>query len=272
MAQRQRTPQQKHRPLIPEDERELLRIAGLSAAQALALRDPSRLVRLFMDEKTAKRAEGLCAKLAADHKPYRVIGQDELSKLAGTPMHGGVLALARPKALLQFDAHEAKAWAAEGKPVAVLDGVGNPHNLGAIARTLAFFGIKRLLLSDHPGQALPSDAAYRIAEGGLEWLDLIRAERFPLPLKRLREAGFFVIGTALDEKSKSLTEVMGWARKRPIAFVLGNEETGLPKHSQAECDALAVIPGSGHVQSLNVAATAAILAFLVQEQASRKRA
>lgn len=262
MAQRPRTPQQKHRPLIPDAERELLRVAGLSAVQALAERDPARLVRLFMDEKAAKKAESLCAKLAADHKPYRVIGQDELSKLAGTPMHGGVLALAKPKALLQFDAHEAKSWVGEGKPIAVLDGVGNPHNLGAIARTLAFFGIKRLLLSDSPGQALPSDAAYRIAEGGFEWLDVVQAPRFPLPLKRLKEAGFFVVGTALSEKSRPLTEVMGWAKKRPIAFVLGNEEKGLGSHAMSECDALAVIPGAGSVQSLNVAATAAIMAFL----------
>jgi TrmH RNA methyltransferase len=252
--------------MIPEAERDLVRIAGLSAVTALAERDPERISRLFMDERTAKKAANLCAKLAASHKPYRTIDTEELNKLAGTPMHGGVLALAKPKQLGTFDAHAAKDWAKEGKPVVVLDGVGNPHNLGAIARTLAFFGIPRLLLSDHPGQAQPSDAAYRIAEGGLEWLDIIQAPRFPLPLKRLKEAGFFVIGTALDDKSKSLKDVLPWARKRPIAFVLGNEETGLPKHSQAECDALAVIPGSGHVQSLNVSATAAIVAYFATEK------
>lgn len=266
MAQRPRTPQQKHRPLVPEAERDLLRIAGLSAVAALIERDPERVVRLFMEERTAKKATALCAKLATSHKPYRTLDGEELSKLAGTPMHGGVLALAKPKPLASFDAHAAKDWVKDGKPLVVLDGVGNPHNLGAIARTLAFFGVERLLLSDHPGQALPSDAAYRIAEGGLEWLQIIKAERFPLPLKRLKEAGFFVIGTALDEKSKPLSEVLPWARKRPIAFVLGNEETGLPKHSQAECDALAVIPGSGHVQSLNVAATTAIVAYLASKK------
>lgn len=266
MAQRPKTPQQKHRPLVPEAERDLVRIAGLSAVTALVERDPARVMRLFMDERTAKKAVALCAKLAASHKPYRTLDGEELSKLAGTPMHGGVLALAKPKPLGIFDPHAAKEWAATGKPLVVLDGVGNPHNLGAIARTLSFFGIERLLLSDHPGQAVPSDAAYRIAEGGLEWLEIIRAERFPLPLKRLKEAGYFVIGTALDEKSKPLSDVLPWARKRPIAFVLGNEETGLPKHSQSECDALAVIPGSGHVQSLNVAATAAIIAYLAAKK------
>ncbi|TAN56510.1 MAG: RNA methyltransferase [Rhodospirillales bacterium] len=262
MTQRPRTPQQKHRPLIPEAERDLFRIAGLSAVTALAEREPERIARLFQDERTAKKTEALCVRLAALHKPYRTLETEELTKLAGTPMHGGILALAKPKPLGSFDAHAAKDWAKEGKPLMVLDGVGNPHNLGAIARTLGFFGFGRLLLSDHPGQALPSDAAYRIAEGGFEWLELIHAPRFPLPLKRLKEAGFFVVGTALGEGAKPLPEVLGWARKRPIALVLGNEETGLPKHSQAECDALAVIPGSGHVQSLNVAATAAIVAYL----------
>ncbi|CAA6605657.1 RNA methyltransferase [Rhodospirillaceae bacterium LM-1] len=270
MAQRPKTPQQKHRPTVPEAERDLLRISGLSAVTALVERDPARVSRLFMDERTAKKATALCAKLAEGHKPYRTLDGEELTKLAGTPMHGGILALAKPRTVASFDAHAAKDWAKEGKSIMVLDGVGNPHNLGAIARTLAFFGIERLLLSDHPGQAQPSDAAYRIAEGGLEWLEIIKAERFPLPLKRLKEAGFFVIGTALEAGSKPLAEVLGWARKRPIAFVLGNEETGLPKHSQAECDALAVIPGSGHVQSLNVAATAAIVAFLAAQGNPRR--
>jgi TrmH RNA methyltransferase len=249
--------------MIPEAERDLLRIAGLSAALALAECAPDRLVRLFLDDKAVKKAAPLCAKLAELHKPYRTLDADELTKLAGTPMHGGVLAIAKPKPLGIFDAHAAKEWASEGRPLLVLDGVGNPHNLGAIARSLAFFGIPRLLLSDHPAQALPSDAAYRIAEGGLERLEILRAEKFPLPLKRLKEAGFFVIGTSLSERSKPLPEVLAWARKRPIAFVLGNEEHGLSKQAEAECDALAIVKGAGHVQSLNVAATAAILSYLV---------
>ncbi|MBF0356437.1 MAG: RNA methyltransferase [Alphaproteobacteria bacterium] len=257
-----RTAKQIHRPPIPEAERDLVRIAGFAAVAALVEKDPNRLVRLFMDERTAKKAEALCAKLAPLHKPYRTIDAEELAKLAGTPMHGGLLALAKPKPLGLFDPNAARDWVKEGKPLMVLDGVGNPHNLGAIARSLAFFGVPRLLLSDHPGQAQPSEAAYRIAEGGLEWVEVMSAPRFPLPLKRLKEAGFFVLGTALGEGAKPLKEVLPWARKRPIALGLGNEETGLPKHSQAECDALAVISGSGQVQSLNVAATAAILAYL----------
>ena len=58
------------------------------------------------------------------------------------------------------------------KLLLVLDGIGNPHNLGAIARSAAFFGVRRHAARRGAGQALPSDAAYRVAEGGLEYLDV----------------------------------------------------------------------------------------------------
>src|SRR5262249_49922314 len=67
--------------------------------------------------------------------------------------------------------------ASDRQPLLILDGVSNPHNLGAIARTAAFFGLPRMVLSDHPAQALPSDASYRVSEGGLEHLELHRAAR-----------------------------------------------------------------------------------------------
>ena len=167
----------------------------------------------------------------------------------GTP---GAGAPARP--VLPFDSEEAKRWAQAGEPLLLLDGVGNPHNLGAIVRTMAFFGLKRLVLSDHPGQALPSEAAYRVAEGGFEYITLYRADRFATQLKRLSPA-FRVVGTALGDH-RPLGRLKG---PPPAALVLGNEEVGLRPETLKACAELATIPGSGWVQSLNVSATAAIL-------------
>jgi TrmH RNA methyltransferase len=58
-------------------------------------------------------------------------------------------------------------WARDGKPILVLDGVGNPHNLGAIARSAAFLGVERVVLADRAEQAVPSDASYRSRKAGL---------------------------------------------------------------------------------------------------------
>ncbi|MBM3507254.1 MAG: RNA methyltransferase, partial [Alphaproteobacteria bacterium] len=165
-----------------------------------------------------------------------------------------------------FDARTAGAqWATEGgtdrRPLLLLDGVGNPQNLGAIARTAAFFGLPRLVLSDHPGQALPSDAAYRISEGGLEHMDVYRSAGFARDLRALREH-YLVVGTAAQGGGAWPAALGGPAHagdQRPGALVLGNEEQGLPRATLAACEAVVTIPGGGAVQSLNVAATAAIL-------------
>jgi TrmH RNA methyltransferase len=149
----------------------------------------------------------------------------------------------------------APAWARERKLLLMLDGIGNPHNLGAIVRTAAFFGLSRIVLSDHPAQALPSDASYRVAEGGLEFVELYRAQRFAQVLARLRKSHRLIAAAA--EAGQPLATLS--KSDKPFALILGNEERGLSRATLDACDAIVTIPGAGHVQSLNVAASAAIL-------------
>src|SRR5262249_4859623 len=126
-----------------------------------------------------------CAALARAHKPFRLVGGNELDRIAGTPLHGGIVAIARPQPIHPLDPDAAAQWARDRQALLILDGVSNPHNLGAIARTAAFFGLPRMVLSDHPAQALPSDASHRVSEGGLEHLELYRAARLAQAIKRL---------------------------------------------------------------------------------------
>ena len=127
---------------------------------------------------------------------------DELARIAGTPMHGSIVAFATPKAVTALDVEAAQRlasqWARAGDHILVLDGVSNPHNLGAIARTAAFFGLRRIVLADRPGQALPSDAAHRVARGGLDMLDLYQAADLPAVLKALA-VEYIVFGAALGD-------------------------------------------------------------------------
>jgi RNA methyltransferase, TrmH family len=235
-------------------QRTLLRVCGLAAVGALCERDPGRVERLYFEPRLRGQVGPFCNALARAHKPYREVGAAELARIAGTVLHGGVAAIARPRPLAAFDAAMVQGWARDGKPLLVLDGVGNPHNLGAIARTAAFFGIDRMLLADHPDQALPSDASYRVAEGGLEHVALYRA-RLPQGLNELRQ-GYRIIGSALG-KGGPFAPGGG----KPPALVLGNEETGIAPETLAVCDEIVTIPGSGRVQSLNVAAAAAVLIY-----------
>jgi RNA methyltransferase, TrmH family len=235
--------------------RKLLRVGGLPAVSALFAVAPERVEQLYFDQRMKAHAAGFCAKLARMRKPYRQVGADELERVAGTILHGGIVALAQPRPVSPLDPVMAKAWAASGQLLLLLDGVGNPHNLGAIVRTAAFFGVPRVVLSDHPAQAGPSDASYRVAEGGLEYVELFRGFRFAQMLRALRES--YRIVAAAPDNGKPVAALR--PGKRPFALILGNEERGLPHATLEACEEIVTIPGCGLVQSLNVAATAAIL-------------
>ncbi|HXZ00471.1 MAG TPA: RNA methyltransferase [Stellaceae bacterium] len=238
-----------------KDQRMLQRVAGLPAVAALFATRPQQVERLFFDERMKGAVGSFCAALAQARKPYRLVGEDELARVAGSVMHGGVVAVAEPRPVLPLDPAEAAGWARDGVALLLLDGVGNPHNLGAIARSAAFFGVKRLVLSDHPAQAAPSDASYRVAEGGLEHLTVYRATNFASALRRLAQS-YRVLGTALERG----TDLAALApAPRPTALVLGNEETGLPQATLRACDEIVTIAGTGPVQSLNVSVSAGIL-------------
>ncbi|HVI50870.1 MAG TPA: RNA methyltransferase [Candidatus Sulfotelmatobacter sp.] len=238
----------------PPRQPDLIRVAGLPAVQALFAQRGRDVERLFYEDRFRTEVGGFCKFLAARRKPYRMVETDELTKVAGTPHHGGIVAVARPRPMESLTPALARSWADAKKPLLLLDGVGNPHNLGAIIRSMAFFGLEHLIVSEHPGQAGLSESAHRVAEGGLDWVSVHRAP-FPQAVSDLATAGYRVIGTAL-EGAQTFAEL---PRDKPLAILLGNEETGVPDASLKACSGIVKLPGSGHVQSLNVAATAAIL-------------
>ena len=241
-----------------------MKVAGLSAVSALFKAAPDRVLRLFYDDKHLGEVGDFCALMARTRKPYRKVEGEELSRIAGTVLHGGVVAIAEPKAETHLTLEGLCRLAVKERVLFLLDGVGNPHNVGAIARSLAFFGWGSLILSDHPGQAGLSDAAYRVAEGGLDHLEIYRVKE----LRRLLMAvkpGMKVIGTALGSDPLKLDRLA--QDPVPKIILLGHEETGLSKGILDVCDLRLTLEGSGALQSLNVSATAAILAYGLQRPA-----
>jgi RNA methyltransferase, TrmH family len=234
----------------------LVRVAGLPAVTALFATTPSRVERLFFADELKSSVGTFCTMLARARKPYRLVASEELERIAGSVLHGGIVALMQPRPISDFDPAELTG-ARDARLLLLLDGISNPHNLGAIARTAAFFGLPRIVLSDHSAQALPSGASYRVAEGGLEYVELYRGVGFIQTLGKLRHSHLLVGATA--EGGRSIETLR--RSERPIALVLGNEEKGLRPATLKACDEIVTIPGSGHVQSLNVAASAAILIY-----------
>ncbi len=226
-------------------------ICGLNAVAAAFAKRPDAVLRLFYLPAQRVAAGPLCATLAAAKKPYRMVEADELAKVAGTPHHGGIVAVAKPLVPAILD----PANPPRGRLLLVLDGIGNPHNLGAIARSAAFFGVPAMLIGEGIGHAMPSDAALRTAEGGLEHLALFRTRDLPRALGMM-EPHYRTVGASLEPGAMKLADL---PRDRPVALVLGNEETGLSAGVAAACRRQVRISGSGRVQSLNVAQAAAVL-------------
>ena len=227
------------------------RICGFNAVAALFARRPGDVKRLFYTAAERERAGPFCAELATRHRPYRMLDDAELARAAGTTHHGGLAAIAEPRRIDIIDFVRPPRM----DLLLVLDGVSNPHNLGAIARSAAFFGVHAMLLHETPRQAMPSDAAYRTAEGGLDHL-VLHKTRNPGKALQALDPYYRTVATTLSPDASPL---QGLPRDRPIALVLGNEEHGVSFDALEGCRRRVRILGRGAVQSLNVAQAAAVV-------------
>lgn len=236
-----------------------LKLCGLAAVRARFARDAGSIQRLYFDYATGRKIGVMCKALAAAKKVYRCVEPPELEKIAGTVHHGGIVAVVPAPVLRAPLPADVRAWTAKRAPVLLLDRIGNAHNLGAIARTAGFFGVSRIVIPNDPATALPGEAAYRVAEGGLEAVEMFRVPRLDAFARELAAAGYEVLGAATRGGRPELANDRRGAAAKPIALALGNEEHGLSRDVAGACTRLVTIPGGGAVESLNVSVAAAIL-------------
>ncbi len=247
------------KPPFTARQREL-NICGWPSVSALFARHPDDVRRLFFDAGTGKRAGDFCQQLAQQKKVYRQVEPAELEKIAGTLHHGGIVAVIGERPLLKVTREVLGLWEKTEASLLLLDRVSNANNLGAIARTAAFFGVGAIIVPDHPAQALPGEAAYRVAEGGMEFVGFYRVPSLPALCDELKRH-HFLIGTSLRGNQLSPVAARERGLPRPPAVILGNEEKGMSAEVAALCDRLVKIPGTDAVESLNVSAAAAVLCW-----------
>ena len=186
---------------------------------------------------------------------YRVVEAADLDKLTASQHHEGVCFEARRFPLLSLSTLLQRLPPAPKPAVVVwLDGVGNPHNFGAVLRSAANFGAHGLLLTADSALAL-SGAAFRVAEGGAECVPIAQIRAGEDVFGALRNAELSVAAT-VPREGESLYAARLPAR---VAFVLGAEGGGMRQNLIDRADLHLTIPGTGAVESLNVAASAAVL-------------
>ena len=181
-----------------------------------------------------------------------------LDRLAGTAAHQGVVALGAAQKYAGIDA------ATASEMVVVLDGVEDPHNLGAIIRTAHAAGAGAVIIPERRAAGI-TDVVAKAAAGALEHLPLVRVTNVNRTLEELKQRGFWIYG--LDERGAESYDRVEYAS--PTALVLGSEGKGLHEQVKKHCDVLVRIPLAGKISSLNVSVAAGVVLFEYKRRHSR---
>lgn len=229
------------------------RAYGYNACLAAFKKRPESIRKLWLLESRIPKFTELLAYCVKNKIGYNIVENEDLEKLTSSAHHEGVCLSLLPQPELALSTLLMSA--PEGACLFIwLDGVGNPHNLGAIMRSAAHFGVHALLLPKHSSLS-NSGAAARVAEGAAEYIPLVRLGRNENSIAQLQAAGFELITTVVrGGKNVFKTEL-----PKRCVLVMGAEQAGVEQELLAASKLKVEIPGTGNVDSLNVSAATAVL-------------
>lgn len=233
-------------------------IYGLHAVQAMLERAPRRVKQLNVQrgrlDARMQAVLDLAASAAIDIE--RVLPED-LDRLADGGVHQGVVAKVTPSQLWSEDMLVHLLDKEEGVPLLlVLDGVTDPHNLGACLRSADAAGAQAVIIPKDRSASL-SPTVRKVACGAAETVPLVAVTNLARTLKQLQQRGLWVVGTA-GEADQLLYQV---DLKVPTVIVMGAEGAGMRRLTREHCDYLAKLPMAGGVSSLNVSVAAGVCLF-----------
>ena len=183
--------------------------------------------------------------------PVRFESREALDRLSKGAPHQGLIAFGAA-----HDYVELNDIIDDARLLVILDGVEDPHNLGAIIRTAHAAGANAVVVSERRAAPL-TETVEKAAAGALEYLPVARVTNVNQAIERLKQKGFWIYG--LDERGAELYDQIEFST--PTAIVLGGEGKGLHQAVQKHCDVLLRIPMAGAVSSLNVSVAAGIVLF-----------
>ena len=243
-----------------------LAVCGFSAVKTLEKNNPDKIRRLYFTQERAPLFGGLCKTLSKRKAPYNVVEPKELEKLSGSIHHQGVVAMIDEPHVDELTPQIINSFIANKEHTILLDRVGNANNLGAIVRSAAFFGIKNIIIPNDEAQSSITTSSYRVAEGGMEFVNIYSTSSI-LKLLKAVEGKMVRVGTDLSAR-KNVSEIHNCVAVKPALIILGNEEHGISESVRKNCDELVIIPFFGMktgkaspVESLNVAQAASIILY-----------
>lgn len=240
-------------------------IFGLHPVRSMLERHPERVLTVRLaerrDDPRVRAIEELARK---QQRPVERLDAQALKRLLGDVVHQGVTAQITPLPPWSEDELLAALQNASAPVLLALDGVQDPHNLGACLRTADACGVLAVIIpKDRAAQLTP--AARKVAAGAAETTPVVAVTNLVRTLKLLKEAGLWVVGAdAAADKSADAVDFKG-----PVVLVLGAEGAGLRQLTRQNCDFLARLPQLGAVESLNVSVAAGMLLYEAARQRGR---
>jgi 23S rRNA (guanosine2251-2'-O)-methyltransferase len=239
------------------------RVFGLHAVRSLLERSPARVsVLLALESRADARMQAILQLAEKANVPVRRVARAELDERVPGVSHQGVVAEMSVAAALS-ESELPQFLDGLGRPplLLILDGVQDPHNLGACLRSADAAGVDAVILPKDRSAPLNATAR-KVACGAAETVPVVRVTNLARTLRAIRDAGVWLYGAA-GEAQQVLYDV---DLSGPVALVLGGEGKGLRRLTREHCDALMAIPLAGSVSSLNVSVATGICLFEARRQ------
>lgn len=237
---------------------------GFHAVQSLLDNDAASIDRIWIDaSRNDSRSASILNQAREGGVHVQRVPKAKLSELAGSDAHHqGIIARVSQIKTLGESELAPFVEAIEGLPLLlVLDGIQDPHNLGACLRTAAAVGAHGVVLTRDKSAPLNATAR-KSASGALEFLTIFQVTNLARALEKLKQLGIWVIGTAGEADSDLYQSNFNL----PVAIVMGSEGKGLRKRTRDLCDTLVRIPIAEHMESLNVSVATGVCLYEVVRQ------
>ncbi len=238
-------------------------IYGRNTITQLLMEENPKLSKVFLSFAASGTAVNKIYTLAKQHKvPISKMDNrkfKELEKRIGCDAGGsqGVIALRELVQTLDDTSLLKKALAKEKYPIIIaLDNIEDPHNLGAIARTVECSGASGILISEHNSSPI-TPTAVKVSTGALEIIDVASVGNLSICLENAKELGFWIIGTDMGADKVYTDNIYD----RPVILVIGSEGKGMRPIIRKKCDIVINIPMKGKINSLNASVSAAIILY-----------
>lgn len=238
-------------------------VYGLHAVRHALSQSADKVIEIWVQEgkQESKNIKTLLA--SAGSIPVQSVPKQTLDKLAEFGRHQGI-ALRQQKHPpgLQVDLEDLLVDAYKSNPLfLVLDGVQDPHNLGACLRTADAAGVKAVILPRDRAVGVTASVR-KVASGAAENLPIIEVTNLARTLRQIRDAGVWVVATS----NRAEQTIYQLDLNRPLALVMGAEGMGIRENTRKQCDAIVRLPMQGIVESLNVSVATGICLYEVLRQ------